>query len=69
MDILKAFKILNEEHNINIQGTIDDPLFQANQIGRILGISNVRESIHEFDIDEKVVSLTDTIRGPKILPF
>ena len=38
MDILKAFKLINENYEINIQGTLDDPLFQANQIAKILDI-------------------------------
>ena len=30
MDILKAFKLIDKDIEINIKGTIDDPLFQAN---------------------------------------
>ena len=44
MDILKAFSILgdgSDEHQINIKGTPDDPLFQANQIRKLLGITNI----------------------------
>ena len=33
MDILKAFKLLDKTIEINIQGTLENPLFQANQIG------------------------------------
>ena len=36
MDILKAFKINIDEFPVNIQGTHDEPLFQANQIAKIL---------------------------------
>ena len=45
MDILKAFSLLDAEYQINIQGTLEDPLFQANQIGKLLGIVNIRDSI------------------------
>ena len=69
MDILRAFKILDEEHPINIQGTIDDPLFQATQIGNLLGISKIRETIKQFDDDEKVVRMTDTLGGPQKTTF
>ncbi|PNH02084.1 hypothetical protein TSOC_011967 [Tetrabaena socialis] len=48
---------------INIRGTEEDPLFQANQIGRLLGITNIRESLKDFDEDEKGVSSTDTLGG------
>ena len=64
MDILKAFSLLNEEHHINIQGTLEDPLFQANQIGKMLGIINVHEAIKDFDTEEKGIFLTET-RGGK----
>ena len=55
MDLLQAFKLLDKEITINIQGTLDDPLFQANQIGEILELTNIRKSIKDFDTDEKVV--------------
>ena len=35
MDILKAFKINIDEFPVNIQGSQDEPLFQANQIAKI----------------------------------
>ena len=58
MDIVKAF-ISNEEtnniNNINIIGTYDEPLFQANQIAKILEIKNISDSISHFDNDEKVI--------------
>lgn len=37
---------------INVQGTRDDPLFQAVQIGAALGLANVNELIHDFEDDE-----------------
>ena len=63
MDILKAFKIVDKEININIQGTFDEPLFQANQIGKILELSNINENLKDFGNDEKVIILTDSFRG------
>lgn len=63
MDILKAFKIANETNDINIAGTHEDPLFQANQIGKILGLTNIRVTIQSFDEDEKCVSTTYTSMG------
>ena len=73
MDILKIFSLLEKEdgesHHINIQGTVDDPLFQANQIGKILGLGNIREAIKDFGEDERSVSLTDTAFGIKETNF
>lgn len=63
MDILKIFKLADNDITINIQGTIDDPLFQANQIGELLGISNIRDTTKNFDDDEKVVDNTYTLGG------
>jgi hypothetical protein len=36
MDILKAFKLLDKTIEINIQGTPENPLFHAKQIGNLL---------------------------------
>jgi prophage antirepressor-like protein len=63
MDILKCFKLNNEEYKINIQGTHDDPLFQANQIGKLLGIKNISDNISDFTDEEKHIDLSDTLGG------
>jgi len=62
MDILKAFTLLDVEYTINIQGTLEDPLFQANQIGKILEIVNIHHSLIDFSNNEKV-SLKTATRG------
>lgn len=74
MDILKnIFSLLEsengEKHEINIQGTFEDPLFQANQIGRLLGIKNIRELIRDFGEDERQSLKTKTLGGPQELCF
>lgn len=67
LDLVRAFQIAGAQAgtSINIQGTPDDPLFQANQIGALLGIVNIRETMHGFDEDEKTkgVSTADTKTG------
>jgi prophage antirepressor-like protein len=63
MDILKAFNLLDTENSINIQGTFENPLFQANQIGKMLGISNMHHSLIDFSDNEKVSLITSTIGG------
>jgi hypothetical protein len=45
--------------DINILGTADDPLFQASQIGKLLGSVNIREYFNEDERD--AVSSTDAI--------
>ena len=72
MDIVRAFTDVGLANGvtINIQGTPDDPLFQANQIGELLGLVNVRESIKDFDEDEKdAVSSTDSIGRHQTIIF
>ena len=69
MDILKSFNLNNQEYQINIQGTHDEPLFQANQIGKLLGIKNIREVLRNFDDDEKVVQKIDTLGGKQNATF
>jgi prophage antirepressor-like protein len=63
MDILKAFSLFNENHQINIQGTLEEPLFQANQIGKLLEIKNIRQNIQDFNDKDKVVCLAYTLGG------
>jgi prophage antirepressor-like protein len=63
MDILKVFKLNNEEYEINIQGTHDEPLFQANQIGKLLGIKNISENLRNFTSKHKVISPAQTRGG------
>lgn len=49
--------------SINFQGTLEAPLFQANQIGALLGIVNIRDTIKDFDEHEKVIQLAQTPGG------
>ena len=57
MDIVRAFTDAGLTHgvSINIQGTPEIPLFQANQIGELLDIAVIRSTLRDFDDDEKVV--------------
>jgi len=63
MDILKVFSICDSEYDINIQGTVENPLFQANQIGKLLGIAKIRNTINKFDESQKVAHKTGTLGG------
>jgi prophage antirepressor-like protein len=57
MDIIRIFRDvgLKCDMTVNIQGTPDDPLFQASQIGELLDISDICSTVWDFDADEKVV--------------
>ena len=39
MDILKIFNLYDKDFSINIIGTVEEPLFQANQIAKLLDIT------------------------------
>ena len=71
MDLVRAFAAagLTKGVSIHIQGTAEEPLFQANQVGELLGIANVRDSIKDFDDDETRVGTTDTSAGPRQATF
>lgn len=69
MDILRAFSLCDKNYEINIIGTPVNPLFQANQIGKLLELKNIRVSIYDFDDDEKVVSETYTLGGTQETTF
>jgi prophage antirepressor-like protein len=69
MDIIKLFVDNEENIEINIQGTIDEPLFQANQIGKLLDIKQLVSTIRDFDDDEKVMHNTHTLGGNQDVLF
>ena len=63
MDILKAFSLCDQEYQINIQGSLDEPLFQANQIGKLLGIVKIRNHMMSFNENDKVAHESSTLGG------
>lgn len=70
MDIIKLFVDNEENIEINIQGTMDEPLFQTISIGKLLGLKNIRETIKNFDEDEIcVVSSTDCTNRTQNISF
>jgi len=69
MDILKAFSLCDKEYPINIQGTIDEPLFQANQIGKLLEMTNINKLLSSFDNIEKVITQSYTLGGMQNVTF
>ena len=60
---LKTFVFDDTEYQVNIQVLDDKPIFKAAQIGKIIGLKNIRSSIQHFDSDEKVVQQMDTLGG------
>jgi len=69
MDILKAFSLCDEQYPINIQGNIENPLFQANQIGNMLGMANIRKVLANYGNELKVVTESYTFGGKQKTTF
>ena len=63
--IVKEFNGLN----IQVYGTYEEPLFKAKDIGELLEIKNIRDSIKNFNDKQKGVVLTDTLRGKQEVIF
>jgi prophage antirepressor-like protein len=69
MDIVKAFTNNGMHTPIVINGTNENPLFRASDIGLILEISNIRSSTMEFDETEKVTRTANSSTGEKQVTF
>ena len=70
MDIVQAFTENNEINNITIKIAEDgEPIFQANEIAKILEIKNIHATLKLFDTDEKVLINNETPGGNQIMTF
>jgi prophage antirepressor-like protein len=65
MDIIKTFVLNNTTHTINILYKDGIPLFRADEVGRVLGLKEIRSSLRNFDEDEKGVFTVPTRGGPQ----
>ena len=66
MDFVKDFLFEDKEIAVNIQEDDAGPLFQASQIGKVLGLSNIRVAIQDFDETEKCIREIDGPCGGKL---
>ena len=55
MDILRSFELFDANIKIDIQGTFEEPLFKASDIGKVLQLTKIYSSIAKFDINDKVI--------------
>lgn len=69
MDILKSFSLCGSEYPINIQGTIENPLFQSNQIAKLLGMKSINKQIMNFNDTQKVITESNTLGGVQKMSF
>jgi len=49
MDILKSFVLDGSEFAVNVMWDDGKPFFRATEIGAVLGLKNVHETINDFD--------------------
>jgi prophage antirepressor-like protein len=63
MDIIKTFLLDETDHQVNILVKGHEILFQANQIAKILDLKNIRESIKNYNNEERVVIKSDDSNG------
>ena len=63
MEILKALNLYNKDIVVNIQGTHDNPLFQANNIGQLLELINIHDVTKNFSDKYKIYLNTETKGG------
>jgi prophage antirepressor-like protein len=69
MDIVKAFTTNKLNIEITIKGTFEKPLFRASDIGNVLGLVNIHQSISDFEDHEKVIISTETLGGKQEVTF
>jgi len=69
MEVVKAFTTNGLHTEIVIKGTYECPLFRVSDIGEILGITNIRSNIQQFDETEKVSHVIDTSGGKQEVSF
>jgi very-short-patch-repair endonuclease len=63
MELIELTKELFDTHEVRILGTTDEPLFVARDIGVILGLTQIRKTINDFDPSEKGINTVNTSGG------
>ena len=63
MEIVEVIKDFFNGSEIRVLGATENPLFVANDIGKVLGISKINEGLRDFDDDEKIHGIVKTQGG------
>ncbi len=69
MEVVKAFTTNGFHTDIVIKGTHEFPLFRVSDIGEVLGMTNIRVNIQQFNETEKVSHVIDTSGGKQEVSF
>lgn len=62
-DIKKAIIIKNTVNKLKIYGSSDKPLLLARDVGILMGISNIRQQVKYYNLNEKLVGLCKAGNG------
>jgi prophage antirepressor-like protein len=57
-----------KDNNITIYGTWEEPLFKAKDIGDLLGIKNIRDTVGNFDDTQKIKIQNNTVGNTDGIP-
>jgi prophage antirepressor-like protein len=68
-DMIRSFAHDGKNFEVRIEGTRQDPLFNAADVGMVLGLGNVRSSLAGLDQDMKAVQILDTPGGQQSMSF
>ena len=63
MEIFRTFIFEQSTHDVHIVLKDGEPIFRANDVGKVLDIKNIRSSTQNFTHEEKVVHTMDTLGG------
>ena len=55
MNVIEKFT--KDGKTIEVYGTFDEPLFKAYQVGKMLGMTNIRVALRDVKDDWKVVNI------------
>ena len=70
MDLLQTFIFNDSKHDVRVvRNNDDEPMFCASDVGKVLGLKKIRNSIEDFDKDEKDAHIMGTLGGDQNVMF
>ena len=69
MDIVEAFNTNGLHTEITIKGDYENPLFRTSDVEVVLGMTNIRVIMKNFDETEKVLLTVQTAGGPQQISY
>lgn len=66
---MEVITLTSEKIELHKEGTWENPLFRASEVGKVLGIINIHNAIHDFDETEKITKMAMTAGGMQNVAF